>query len=175
MVYASLMAALIALGAYTCIPFWGPVPLVLQNLFVFLAGLLLGSRWGLAAMGIYLLVGAVGMPVFSAGRGGLAHFLGPTGGYLFGFATAAWLTGLIAEGAPRRGSRDIPAVIAGALIVYVWGVPWLKVVTGMSWEKAFLAGMAPFLPGDALKACAAVILARAVRPVLQRRTEAAAS
>ena len=175
MVHASLMAALIALGAYTCIPFWGPVPLVLQNLFVFLAGLLLGSRWGLAAMGIYLLVGAIGMPVFSGGRGGLAHFMGPTGGYLIGFAAAAWLAGLISERSPREGSRDIPAVVAGVLVVHLFGVPWLKAVTGMSWEKAFLAGAAPFILGDALKACAAVVLARAVRPVIRRRVETAVS
>jgi len=94
--YTSLMAALIAVGAYIAIPIpIVPVPIVLQNLFVLLAGLLLGSRWGLASMGLYLLAGSIGLPVFSGGRGGLAHFLGPTGGYLIGFAVEAWLVGFI--------------------------------------------------------------------------------
>ncbi|RLC01276.1 MAG: biotin transporter BioY, partial [Deltaproteobacteria bacterium] len=82
-VYASLFAALIAAGAYISVPI-GPVPIVLQNLFVFLAGLLLGSKWGLACVGVYLLAGACGLPVFAGGTGGIARFAGPTGGYLLG-------------------------------------------------------------------------------------------
>ena len=82
MVLASLMAALTAVGSTIFVPI-GPVPIVLTTLFVLLSGLLLGSRWGLASMGLYLLVGAMGMPVFAGGRGGLPHFFGPTGGYLF--------------------------------------------------------------------------------------------
>ena len=69
MVYASLLAALIAVGAYLAIPI-GPVPIVLQNLFVLLAGLLLGSRWGAASVAVYLLAGACGLPVFA---GAVAH------------------------------------------------------------------------------------------------------
>ena len=72
-VLASLMAALTAVGAYLQIPI-GPVPIVLSTLFVLLSGLLLGSRWGLVSMALYLLIGAIGLPVFSGGRGGVAHF-----------------------------------------------------------------------------------------------------
>lgn len=196
-VYASLMAALICVGAYLHIPIpIGPVPLVLQNLFVFLAGLLLGARWGLVSVGIYLLVGAIGLPVFVGGKGGLAHFLGPTGGYLFGFAACALVTGCLAA-TPRRTAsphptcpvreelivaplgqgaggntraalyKDAVAVVAGSLMIYLCGVPWLKMVTGMTWEKAVLVGMLPFLPGDAIKATAAVLLARAIRPMVK--------
>ena len=167
-VYASLMAALICVGAYLTVPIpLGPVPLVLQNLFVFLAGLLLGSRWGLTSVGIYLLVGAIGLPVFVGGTGGLAHFLGPTGGYLFGFAAAAFVIGYLAERLRSQVVGDIVAVVAGLLTVFALGVPWLKAMTGMTWEKAFLVGMLPFLPGDALKAAAAVFLARAIRPMMK--------
>src|SRR4030067_297492 len=95
-VLASLMAALTAVGAYIHIPI-GPVPIVLSGLFVLLSGLLLGSRWGLISILVYLLVGAIGIPVFAGGKGGFAHFFGPTGGYLFGYALAAWVTGLISE------------------------------------------------------------------------------
>ncbi|NLJ26720.1 MAG: biotin transporter BioY [Deltaproteobacteria bacterium] len=160
-----------AVGAYIPIPI-GPVPIVLQNLFVLLAGLLLGGRWGFTSIGIYLLVGAVGMPVFTGGKGGVAHFIGPTGGYLIGFALCAFVTGWISEKASGRTSYDILAVITGSLLVYACGVPWLKAVTAMSWNKALVAGMLPFLMGDALKAALAVILARAIRPVLHRQLEA---
>ncbi|RZW12719.1 MAG: biotin transporter BioY, partial [Desulfobulbaceae bacterium] len=94
MVYASLMATLTAVGAYIAIPI-GPVPIVLQNLFVMLAGLLLGGRWGLTSVGVYLLAGAVGLPVFAGGTGGIGKFIGPTGGYLLGFAAAAYVIGKI--------------------------------------------------------------------------------
>ncbi|MHC1744144.1 MAG: biotin transporter BioY [Syntrophobacteraceae bacterium] len=167
-VYASLMAALIAVGAYLVVPV-GPVPVVLQNLFVLLAGLLLGGRWGLASVGIYLLVGAVGLPVFAEGKGGIAHLLGPRGGYLFGFAAAAAVAGMISERGRSRMSVDAVAVVIGTLLVYACGVPWLKVQTGMSWEKALAVGMAPFVIPDAVKAAAAVVLARSLRPVMKRR------
>lgn len=167
-VLASLMAALIAVGAYIQIPLpLGPVPLVLQNLFVLLAGLLLGSRWGLASVGIYLLVGAIGLPVFAGGKGGLTHFLGPTGGYLVGFGACAFFTGRLAGGVHNHTVKDVSAVVLGSLAIYLCGVPWLKLVTSMSWEKAVLLGMVPFLPGDALKAAAAVLLTRATRPLLR--------
>jgi biotin transport system substrate-specific component len=171
-VYASLMAALIAVGAYLQIPLpLGPVPLVLQNLFVLLSGLLLGSRWGLASVGIYLLVGAIGLPVFVGGKGGLAHFLGPTGGYLFGFAASAWIAGCLAERRWNHTLKDTLAVVLGSLMIYLFGVPWLKVVTAMPWEKAVWVGMVPFLPGDAIKAAAAVLLARAIRPMLRHQLQ----
>lgn len=170
-VTSSLMAALIAVGAYIHIPI-GPVPIVLQNLFVFLAGLLLGSRWGTASVGIYLVVGAVGIPVFSGGRGGIAHFMGPTGGYLISYIASAFLAGFISERFPSRRFGDIAAVAVAVLVVYLFGVPWLKFVTGMDWTKALIAGMAPFLPGDVLKAVATVFLAKALRPIVNRQMDA---
>ena len=170
MVLASLMAALTAVGAYIHVPI-GPVPIVLSTLFVLLSGLLLGSRWGLASMALYLFVGAIGMPVFSGGRGGFAHFLGPTGGYLFGYLLASLLTGMISERSHGNFFWEIIAVIIGSLAIYGLGVPWLKMVTKMSWPKTFIVGMVPFIIGDAVKASVALILARAVRPILNRQMQ----
>jgi len=170
------MASLIAVGAYLHIPIpISPVPLVLQNLFVLLAGLLLGPRWGLASVGIYLFIGALGMPVFVGGKGGLAHFIGPTGGYLIGFGLCAVVCGSLSRHFEDRKWGDVPAVLAGSLMVYLVGVPWLKAVTSMSWEKALMVGMLPFLPGDAVKAAAAVLLARALRPFVQSTRSPVAS
>ncbi|MFB3886231.1 MAG: biotin transporter BioY [Thermodesulfobacteriota bacterium] len=168
MVLASLMAALTAVGAYIQIPI-GPVPIVLSTLFVLLSGLLLGSRWGLASMLLYLFVGAIGIPVFSGGRGGIAHFVGPTGGYLFGYVFSSWLTGVISERSRGIFILEILSVIMGSLAIYSLGVPWLKMVTHMSWSKALLVGMVPFLIGDAVKSAVALILGRAMRPILKRQ------
>jgi len=169
-VLSSLMAALMAVGAYIHVPI-GPVPIVLTNLFALLSGLLLGSRWGLISAAIYLLVGAIGMPVFYGGKGGLAHILGPTGGYLFGYTLCAWLTGFISERLRHRLGGEILAVMIGSLMIYGLGIPWLKMVTKMSWSKALMAGMIPFLIGDALKAAVAIFLARTVRPMLNRQIQ----
>jgi len=167
-VLASLMAALAAVGAYIHVPI-GPVPIVLSTLFVILSGLLLGSRWGLASMGLYLLVGAIGIPVFYGGKGGFAHFFGPTGGYLLGYVLASWVTGFISEKSRGLLILDILAVLVGSLVIYGLGVPWLKMITQMSWPKTLMVGMVPFLIGDGIKAAVAVVLARSVRPILKRQ------
>jgi len=165
-VFASLLAALMAAGAYLAVPI-GPVPIVLQNMFVFLAGLLLGSRWGLASVAVYLLAGACGLPVFAGGMGGIGRLVGPTGGYLIGYLPAVFLIGYIAEKATARITYDVLAMICGTLILYACGVSWLKILTGMAWLKALSVGMYPFLIGDALKIAAAALLARALRPVVR--------
>jgi biotin transport system substrate-specific component len=165
LVFASLMAALIAVGAYLSIPI-GPVPIVLQNLFVLLAGLLLGSRWGVAAVAVYLVAGICGLPVFAGGSGGLGRLLGPTGGYLIGFLGAVYLVGIVAERAKGKVVPELLGMIGGTLVIYLCGVPWLKVVTGMSLNKALAVGMIPFLIGDGLKIAAAIPIVRALRPVV---------
>jgi biotin transport system substrate-specific component len=167
MIYASLFAALMAAGAYLAIPI-GPVPIVLQNMFVFLAGLLLGSRWGLASVAVYLLAGIVGLPVFAGGTGGIGRIFGPTGGFLLGYLPVVFLVGRMGERLPRRMVWDVAAMITGAMVLYACGVSWLAGVTGLPVGKALALGMAPFLPGDALKIAAAGMIARAVRPVMTK-------
>ncbi len=167
MIYASLLAALTAVGAYIAIPI-GPVPIVLQNFFILLTGLLLGSRWGLAAVAVYLLAGACGLPVFAGGSGGIVRFAGPTGGYLLGYLPAVCVVGLIAEKGRNRMVFDIIAMICGSAIIYACGVPWLKMILSLSWGKAFVVGMVPFLIGDALKIAAAVPIAKVLRPIVKK-------
>ena len=120
--YASLLAALTAVGAYIAIPI-GPVPIVLQNLFVYLTGLLLGSRWGLMGIAAYLLAGAVGLPVFAGGKGGIGHLVGPTGGYLLGFCLPLPLIGLITEKTEGKILFGIAALVAGLLSSMPVGSP----------------------------------------------------
>lgn len=169
-VFASFMTALMAVGAYIHVPI-GPVPIVLTNLFVLLSGLLLGSWWALASTSLYVLLGAIGLPVFYGAKGGMAHLLGPTGGYLAGFIISSFFTGLISEKFRYDIKGDILAVIFGSIIIYCLGLPWLKLITKMSWTKIFILGMIPFLPGDAIKAILAIILARSVRPILLKQAK----
>jgi biotin transport system substrate-specific component len=164
-VYASLLAALTAVGAYLAIPI-GPVPIVLQNMFVLLTGLLLGSRWGMASMAVYLLAGLVGLPVFSAGTGGLGHLAGPTGGYLAAYLPVVFVVGLISEKGDHRIIYEVLAMVCGSLIIYALGLTWLKIITGMPLTKTLAVGMYPFLPGDAIKIAAAVPIARSLRPLI---------
>jgi biotin transport system substrate-specific component len=171
MVYASLMAALTAAGAYIVVPV-GAVPIVLQNLFVMLAGLLLGSCWGLASVGVYLLAGICGLPVFAGGTGGIGRLIGPTGGYLLGYLPAVYLIGMISERTQRRVLSDVFAMIAGCAVVYAFGVSWLKLITGMTLAKTLAVGMYPFLIGDALKIAAAVSIIRTLRPFIFRHSPA---
>ena len=165
-VYASLLAALTAAGAYLSIPI-GPVPIVLQNLFVFLSGLLLGPRWGMASVGVYLLAGALGLPVFAGGVGGIGRFAGPTGGYLVGFIPAVYVVGWIAEKWFTRVVFDVTAMVLGSMVIYFFGVGWLKILTGMTLSKTLMVGMIPFIPGDIVKIAAAVPIARALRPLIK--------
>lgn len=164
----ALFAALIAGGTFVSVPLpFSPVPIVLQNLFIVLAGLTLGPVRGAGAAALYLLAGALGAPVFAGAAGGIAHFAGPTGGFLAGYFLAALTAGLIA-GSPKPGAalpsfRIILAAVPAFLVVYIPGVIRLKSFTG-SWTGALAAGLLPFLPGDAVKA----IIAAAVTPRLRR-------
>jgi biotin transport system substrate-specific component len=165
-VYSSLMAALTAAAAQVSIPI-GPVPIVLQNMFVLLTGLLLGSRWGLASVAVYLLAGVCGLPVFALGSGGIGRIFGPTGGYLLGYLPVVFVVGWLVQKFGRRIVTDIIAMICGSILLYSCGVTWLKILTGLSWTESLAVGVVPFLLGDALKIAAAAAIARALRPVLQ--------
>ncbi len=178
-VYASLMAALTAVGAFIPIPIpFSPVPVTLQSLFILLAGLILGPRWGLMSISVYLLAGICGLPVFSGATGGIAHFAGPTGGYLFGFLPAVFMIGLISGNGGRKESIksrkqvifDILAMVCGTALIYLFGVSWLvNLYAGksMTMGQGLAVGMIPFLPGDVLKIIAAAAIAKSLRPVLR--------
>ncbi len=160
----ALFAALTAVGAQIQMPLpFSPVPVVLSNFFAILAGLVLGPRLGAASQVVYLLLGAVGLPVFAGMRGGPQVLVGPTGGYLVGYVLAAGAAGLLRGRRPDTG-RAIAAAAAGAILIYALGVPYLAAVTHMGIRRALLVGLLPFLPGDAVK----VVIAGAVAPALLR-------
>jgi biotin transport system substrate-specific component len=162
----AMFAALTAAGTFITIPL-PLVPLVLQNLFALLSGLILGPLLGGCAVGLFLIAGAIGAPVFAGGSGGFAHFFGPTGGYLIGYLLAAVVAGFIA-GRPRTAYqtpiwRIILGAVLGLLAVYVPGVIQLKIIIQGTWAQALAAGFLPFLIGDGIKAVVAVILCPRLR------------
>jgi len=168
LVFVALFAAIISAGGLLAIPI-GPVPIALQNFFTLLSGLVLGPLLGAAAVGLYLVAGVVGAPVFanSGSPMGIARLLGPTGGFFLGYLLGALVAGLIV-GVPKPGEktpvwRYIAAVAAGLLIVYVPGLIRLKWVLNISWPQTFMAGFVPFLPGDAFKGIVAGLIAPRLR------------
>ncbi|MEW6094105.1 MAG: biotin transporter BioY [Chloroflexota bacterium] len=148
---------LVALMAQVKIPLpFTPVPLTGQTFAVLLVGAALGSRRGAASLLFYLVQGMVGLPVFAGGASGLAYLAGPTGGYLVGFACAAFVVGWMAEtGQDKRFRTALLVFLAGEAVIYLFGVPWLGIYIGF--EKALTAGFLPFLIGDAIKLIAAAL------------------
>jgi len=147
-----------------------PVPFTLQNLGVLVVGGALGLRRGALAGALYLLLGIVGLPVFAEARGGYSVVLGATGGYLVGFVLASALVGRLAElGWDRRLGGALGATILGTAAIYLVGLPWLAVTTGMSAGDTIAKGLAPFIAADVAKLVAAAVLFPAAWWVVGRR------
>jgi biotin transport system substrate-specific component len=133
-----------------------PVPFTGQTFGVLVVGGALGFRRAAASLALYVALGAIGLPIYSEGRGGLDILTGVTGGYLIGFVVAAALVGKLAElGWDRHIGGSLGAMLLGSAVIYAFGVPWLAAVTGMSASEAIAAGMTPFLVWDAIKLVAA--------------------
>jgi len=126
---ASLFVALCARVTIPLLPFT-PVPLTLQNFGVLVGGLTLGSRRGFAALALYLIEGASGLPVFNpAGPGGMLQLLGPTGGYLMAYPFVAFVAGWIFEHSSRRFFSAALASLAGEIVLFAAGLSWLYTQT----------------------------------------------
>lgn len=150
---------LLALSAHIKVPFY-PVPVTMQTMLVLMIGMAFGPRLGFATIMAYLAQGAMGLPVF-AGGAGLAYMAGPTGGYLFGFAVAAIVTGLLAEkGWGKSVGSTALAMVIGNIVIYAFGVTYLSSIVG-GFDKAIQFGLAPFIYGDLLK----IVIATAALPL----------
>lgn len=145
-----------------------PVPVTAQTFAVLLVGAFLGRRRAVMAIAAYLAEGALGLPVFAAGRGGMLVFAGITGGYLAGFIAAGFITGYLAEaGWDRRFWMTVLAMSLGDLAIYAVGVPWVTMFVGF--DRAILIGFLVFLPGDILKILVASLLLPSGWKLLNRK------
>jgi biotin transport system substrate-specific component len=149
-----LGAALTAVAAQVAIPVPGsPVPITGQTFAVLLTAAALGPARGLAAQALYLVLGAVGLPVFAGAAHGPGVIFGASGGYLVGFLAAAVITGYGARrGADRSPWRTLLLFALASAVIYLVGTTWLCLDTGMTLREGIAAGVTPFLPGDAAKA-----------------------
>lgn len=150
----------VAVCAHVSLPLpFTPVPITLQTFAVVLVGMILGPVTGFSALLLYLAEGAAGLPVFSPhGPAGMVRLLGPTAGFLFAYPIAAAVAGLVvreAHAVPSRFARGVMAGIAASVIIFAMGAGWLAHVAHLNAAAAWHLGVAPFLPGDAIKIIAA--------------------
>jgi biotin transport system substrate-specific component len=159
----ALAVGALALASQFAFPIPGtPVPLTLQPMVVVLAGLLLGPVDAAAAMVVYLMAGAAGLPVFAPiGAPGIMRLLGPTGGYLLAYPVAAAVAGRFGAGKASFVTRALAAE-AGILVLYLGGLAQLAVLSG-SLATAALIGVVPFVAADAVKALVAAGIAKGRR------------
>ena len=148
---------LTAIGAQIEIPNQ-PVPYTLQTFFVLLAGALLGKRNGAASMGLYLILGAIGLPVFSGGAFGLSRILGPTGGYLLSFPIAAFVVGYLAR-LRREFWWIMVSLVVGSFIIFTIGTIQLNMIYVHNWVHSVQAGFLIFSWWDAVKIIGAAAIA----------------
>ena len=157
MLFSALLVALLAVFSQISLPL-PLVPLNLALLVVFLIGFLLPPAWAMASMGLYLLLGLLGVPVFAGFRGGPQALFGTTGGYLMGYFLCAVVISLKKDGAVTPFGRFLLCLFA-LFLCYLPGTLWLMFVTGLSADKALPLAVYPFIPGDLLKCLAAALLA----------------
>ncbi len=156
---------LLVLCAWIALPLpWTPVPITGQTFGVMLVAVLLGSRRGALVMGLYLLEGVAGLPVFQPfGLPGAARLAGPTAGYLLAYPAAAFVTGwLVERAAPASTLRLGSALVAGEVVTFAGGCAWLATMFGMSVGGTLAAGLRPFLPGELIKMALVVVAVRGV-------------
>ena len=166
--YTALFAALTAVGAFIRIPL-GVSSITLQFLFTAMAGVMLGAKYGALSQLVYVVLGLIGIPIFTLG-GGFGYVLQPTFGFLLGLIPAAFVIGKLAEKRSKPWQLAL-ACAAGLGTLYVVGLPYMALILnaymgkGMDFSAIMWAGMLPFLPGDGLK----IVVTALLCPVLRKR------
>src|SRR5574344_2091704 len=179
-IFTALAAALICLGCFFSIPV-GQVPLTIQNMLAILSACVLGGLNGSGAVGIFIIFGTLGRPVFSGCHGGINYLMGPTGGFIAGYFLGALVSGLIV-GTPHTFERKFNwglygrlaiAALSGYALIYIPGIAWFMHVMAdsgksVSFSKALSLCLFPFIPGDVAKLAVTVPLSAFLRPIAAR-------
>ena len=165
MTYISIMSVVIAICAWLTVPY--AVPFTMQTFGVFFALLFLGGRKGTFSIAIYLLLGALGLPVFSGFSGGLWHIFGATGGYLTGFLLTGGIYILFEKLFGKSLKIAVLSLISGLFVCYIFGTLWFSVYKGnMSFLSALTVCVLPFIVPDLLKLFLAVIISKKIKKSL---------
>ena len=166
LVYVAMMAAVLCILGPWSIPI-GPIPISLGLIGVFLSAYLLGAKRGTAAVAVYLLLGAVGLPVFTGFAGGLAKVAGPTGGYMIGYLIAAACTGWAVDTfSSDRWYLHLIAMIVGLIGCYALGTVWFTIQSGMGFAEALSICVIPFIAFDLIKIALCLILGITIKRAL---------
>lgn len=166
MTLIGLMSALLCVVSPFAIPLpFSPVPLSLATLVLYLSLYVLGTKKALVSCILYLILGTVGLPVFSGATGGIGKLAGPTGGYLIGYLFLILTAGFFVNAKFSNIWYSLLGMVLGTAALYLFGTAWLAVSGHLPFRAALAAGVLPFLPGDALK----IILAVLIGPVIRNR------
>lgn len=163
----AIMAALMCVLGPFSLPI-GPVPVSLTNLVICVAVYLLGAKLSTVSVLLYLLLGAVGLPVFSGAQGGLGKIVGPTGGYLVGFIFLALIGGLIMEKVNFHIVWSAIGLVIATAVLYVFGTVWFMILMKCDLGYAMGACVVPFIPLDLIKIVIATLLGKAIRMALSK-------
>ena len=162
LVQIGLFAAIICVFAPFSVPV-GPIPISLATFAIYLAAAVLGAKKATAATIIYILLGAVGLPVFSSFGSGLGKILGPTGGYIIGFVPLAFIAGYIIDRFDGKKVIIPVALVIGTAVLYAFGTAWFMVQMQKTLHESLMACVIPFLIGDAVKIVAATVISVKLR------------
>lgn len=146
----------------------GPVPISLTNLVIYFSLYTLGTMKGTISYLVYLLLGLVGLPVFSGFTSGPGKLFGPTGGYLIGFIPMAIIAGLVIDRYINKCIVCLLGMIAGTAVCYLFGTAWLAYQANMGFQAALMAGVIPFIAGDLIKMVLAMLIGPQIRSQLKR-------
>lgn len=169
LVYAAMLAAVISVMSQISLPLPSGVPVTLQTMGVAMAGYILGKKWGTVSVGVYILLGAAGMPVFSGFKSGISSIVGVTGGFIWGFLPMAFLCG---TGGSLKGKNGFAAVLTGLIglaVCHLCGVLQWMAIKGGGLLSGFLTVSAPYLVKDVLSVAAACFAAELI--VKRMRTD----
>ncbi|MDD5937081.1 MAG: biotin transporter BioY [Clostridiales bacterium] len=166
----AMMTAILCVLAPFSIPI-GDIPISAATLVVYIAAVLLGTKRSLVCVGLYILIGLAGVPVFSGWKSGAAVIAGPTGGYLLGYLLIALLTGLFLKIGKGKIPMMVLGMVLGTISCYAVGTIWLAHQLSLTAKAALWAGVIPFLPGDIAKIVVTVLIAVPTRKHLLRFIE----
>ena len=164
MAIIAVMAAVISILGPLSIPI-GVVPISFTNLAIYLSLYVIGMEKGTISYIIYLLIGFVGIPVFSNFTGGPSKIVGPTGGYLIGFIIMSLIAGFIIDKFIEQWYLCFVGMLLGTVVCYVIGTVWLSLVANLTIRAAISAGVIPFVPGDIIK----ILIAAFIGPQIRKR------
>lgn len=167
MVFMAIFAAIICIAAPFSVQI-GPIPITFATFAIYLAGAVIGGKRGMIAVIVYIMLGAVGLPVFSNFNGGFAALLGPTGGYIIGYVPLVFLTGIFAEMNSKKHWTMVIGMLLGTVALYTFGTAWFMIMTGSGLGRALSLCALPFIPGDGLKIVCVTAVAMPLRAKLNR-------